>query len=225
MMNEENNKNRLNIHPEQLWNSMGMIQQAVMATVLLAVYTTIYFIVQRSYVEHPALVNWLDALHKLFSSNAILKDVALGVAAGFVMVLITAVFDILIAVIQKQNISEWIHRIDHLLPETTVQKRWALSISLVGSTIEEIMFRGFIFIALMNVWGHWIWASLIISAVFSLLHAGVQDFWSTVWIFIISMVLCAIIAMGGSIYMVVIIHIMINLSNLFILPLLFSKKK
>ncbi len=224
MKNEENNHKRLKISPEQLWNSLGMIQQVITAIVLLAVYTTIYFIVERSYVGHPGLTNWLDALNKLFLSDALLKDIALGLAVGIVLVILTALFDLFVAAIQKQNISEWMHRTDHLLPETKVQKRWALGISVVGSVVEEIMFRGFIFMAIINIWDHWIWASLIISSVFSLLHAGVQDFWATILIFIISMCLCVIVAMGGSIYLVAVTHIMINLSNLFILPMLFNKK-
>lgn len=85
------------------------------------------------------------------------------------------------------------------------------------------MFRGFIFIAVMNLWGTWIWAALILSALFGFLHAGLQGFWSTLWIFIVSVLLCYFVVLGKSIYFLILLHMIVNITNLFILPLLTKK--
>jgi len=222
--NEPQSENKMKITPEQLWNSLGMIQQAVMSIVLLFVYVLISIIIARSVSAHPGLENWMQNLQNLFHSDSILTDIVWGALAGLGMVLLLFVLDIIVAFIGRKDIREWIHRTDYMLPVTQIQKRWALSISLSGSIVEEIMFRGFIYMAIIPLWSHWIWAALLLSAVFSLLHAGVQGFWSTLWIFMISIFLCYFISQGGSIYFVAIAHVVINITNLLILPLFFKKR-
>lgn len=223
MDNEPQSENKMKVTPEQLWNSLGMIQQAVMSILLLFVYVMISIIIARSVSAHPGLENWMQNLQNLFHSNSILMDIVWGALAGLGMVLLLSVLDIMVAFIGRKNIREWIHRTDYMLPVTQIQKRWALSISLSGSIVEEIMFRGFIYMAIIPLWSHWIWAALLLSAVFSLLHAGVQGFWSTLWIFMISIFLCYFVSQGGSIYFAAIAHVVINITNLFLLPLLFKK--
>ncbi|MCK5816627.1 MAG: CPBP family intramembrane metalloprotease [Candidatus Marinimicrobia bacterium] len=223
MDNEPQSENKMKVTPEQLWNSLGMIQQAVMSILLLFVYVMILIIIARSVSAHPGLENWMQNLQNLFHSNSILMDIVWGALAGLGMVLLLSVLDIMVAFIGRKNIREWIHRTDYMLPVTQIQKRWALSISLSGSIVEEIMFRGFIYMAIIPLWSHWIWAALLLSAVFSLLHAGVQGFWSTLWIFMISIFLCYFVSQGGSIYFAAIAHVVINITNLFLLPLLFKK--
>ncbi|MEA3391577.1 MAG: CPBP family intramembrane glutamic endopeptidase [Candidatus Marinimicrobia bacterium] len=224
MDNDPQYENKMKITPEQLWNSLGMIQQAVMSILLLFVYVLISIIISRSVSAHPGLENWMQNLQNLFHSDSILTDLIWGAFAGFGMVLLLSVLDIIVAFIGRKDIREWIHRTDYMLPVTRIQKRWALSISLSGSIVEEIMFRGFIYMAIIPLWSHWIWAALLLSAVFSLLHASVQGFWSTLWIFMISIFLCYFISQGGSIYFVAIAHVVINITNLLILPLFFKKR-
>ncbi|MCF7833240.1 MAG: CPBP family intramembrane metalloprotease [Candidatus Marinimicrobia bacterium] len=224
MDNEPQHENRIEITPEQLWNVLGMIQQAVMLIILFFVYVVVSIIIARSASVHPGLVSWMQNLQNLFHSDNIPMDLVWGALAGFGLALFLSVLDTLVAVIGKKNVRQWLHRTDNMLPVTRVQKRWALSISLSGSIIEEIMFRGFIYMAIIPLWSHWIWAALLLSAVFSLLHAGVQGFWSTLWIFIISVFLCYFIAHGRSLYFVAMTHVIINISNLFILPLFFKKR-
>ena len=220
-MNEPQNENKLKILPDQLWNSLGMIQEAVM---LLFVYVLISIIIARSTTAHPGLENWMQSLQKLFIGQTILMDLVWGIVAGFAVAIVLSLLDAFVAVIGRKDVRKWVHRTDYMLPVTPVQKRWALSISLSGSVIEEIMFRGFIYMAIIPLWSHWIWAALLLSSVFSLLHAGVQGFWSTIWIFIISIILCYVISRGGSIYFVAMTHVIINITNLFILPFVFKKR-
>jgi len=214
----------MKVTPELLWNSLGMIQQAVMSILLLFVYVLISIIIARSSSVHPGLENWMQNLQSLFHSDSILMDIIWGALAGLGMALLLSGLDIIVGFLGRKNVREWVHRSDYMLPVSPIQKRWALSISLSGSIVEEIMFRGFIYMAIIPLWSHWIWAALLLSAVFSLLHAGIQGFWSTLWIFMISIFLCYFISQGGSIYFVAIAHVVINIANLFLIPLLFKKR-
>ncbi len=200
-----------------------MIQQAVMFTLMLIVYVIISTINSGSNAGHAELENWLQDLHKLFVSETLLNDILSGATAGFALSILLFVLDAFVAFIARTDVREWIHRTDYLLPHTKKQRSWALSITLVGSIQEEIMFRGFIFLAILPIWSHWIWAALILSGLFSFLHTSVQGFWSTLWIFIISLMLCFFISQGKSIYFIALAHVMINMTNLFILPFIFKK--
>ena len=224
MTEEPRNQHRLDLNPELLWNATGIIQQAVMSTLLLIVYVVVSLIISRSSGAHVGLQKWMSDLQALFSFEHILRNMCYGILIGLAALVLINLLDMLIPVLGRKDIRQWMHRTDYLLPRTRTQKHWALAISISGSIQEEIMFRGFIFLALIPLWSHWLWAALIMSAFFSLLHANVQGFWSTVWIYIISVILCAVLALSGSIYIVVMAHITINLSNLFILPLLFKRQ-
>lgn len=224
MDNEPQYENKMKITPGQLWNSLGMIQQAIMSILLLFVYVLISIIIARSASAHTGLENWMQNLKNLFRSDDILMNIVWGALTGLGLVIILSVLDVIVAIIGRKDIRKWLHRTDYMLPVTPLQKRWALSISFSGSVIEEIMFRGFIYMAIIPLWSHWIWAALLLSAVFSLLHAGVQGFWSTLWIFMISIFLCYFVSRGGSLYFAAMAHVVINVTNLFILPLLFKKR-
>ncbi len=225
MNNDPLNENKLNITPDQLWNIKGIIQQIVMVALMAIIYIVIVNYTGRSPGVHSGLENWLQNLHALFYTNTLLRDMfvapVMGVAiAGSLFFLDTAVGYIL-----KKNIFNWIHRADYMLPGNKTERNWALRIAIMGSTVEEIMFRGFIFIAIVPIWTSWIWSALLLSAGFGLLHAGVQGFWSTLWIFIISLLLCFFIILGSSIYFVILLHMTINITNMFILPYFLKRKK
>ena len=218
-------QNQYDIDPAMLWNSMGMFQQLIMFTLMSIVYVVISLIISRSSGTHPGLENWMQNLHALFGLHSILRDILFGVLIGILAVLLTTLLDTFIAVISRRDLAKWMHRTDYLLPQSKMQKRWAWAISVTGSIQEEIMFRGFILLAVLPVWSHWIWAALILSAFFALLHASVQGFWSTLWIYMISVLLCAIIALGGSIYLAVVTHMTINVCNMFLLPKILDTKR
>ncbi len=224
MNNDPLNENKLNITPDQLWNIKGIIQQLVMVALMAIVYMVIIIYTGHSPGLHSGLESWLQNLHALFYTDTLFRDVliapVMGVAiAGFLFLLDTAV-----GYIRKENISNWIHRADYMLPGNKIERNWALGIAIMGSAVEEIMFRGFIFIAIVPIWTSWIWSALLLSAGFSLLHAGIQGFWSTLWIFIISLLLCCFIILGSSIYFVILLHMAINITNMFILPYFLNSK-
>ncbi|MDZ7795915.1 MAG: CPBP family intramembrane glutamic endopeptidase [Candidatus Marinimicrobia bacterium] len=217
------NYNRLHIRPGQIWNVQGMIQQAVMLGLILAVYSVILILTQRFPGEYGGLENWLQRLHGLFRTEHLLSDMITGALLGFVLSGVLFLLDCAVGYIKGKKVYDWVHRSDFMLPVNREQRKWALAIALSGSMIEEIMFRGFIFLAVMDLWGTWLWAALILSALFGFLHAGLQGFWSTLWIFIVSVLLCYFVVVGKSIYFLILLHMMVNITNLFILPLLAKK--
>lgn len=208
-----------------LWNKWGMIQQAITFVVLFFVYTIIVLTLHRSPKPLIGLHQWRESLLNLFVTPKWYWEILLGLVLGTAISHVLLTLDILVAWIFRKNIPQWIHRADHLLPVGKSQRTWALSISIVGSILEEIIFRAFIFLAILPLWSHWIWAVLILSTIFALFHAGVQGFWSTLWIFLSSIILCQSIAAGFSIYFVSAVHIMMNINNLFLIPLLYYRKQ
>ncbi len=217
-------KEELKITPELLWNKSGMIQQIILSALMVFTFFIILYVTRHSQIEHPGLQSWLQRLQALFLSSNVLKDMLIAVLLGIGLSLLLQVLDALVAFLMKENIRSWLHRTDNLLPVSTLQKKWAFAITIVGSSVEELLFRGFIFLAMIPLWSHWIWAALVLSAIFAFLHANVQGFWSSLWIFLISMILCYFVASGKSLYFIATLHIFINLTNLFILPKVFKKQ-
>jgi membrane protease YdiL (CAAX protease family) len=220
---EPNKDDRIRIRPEQLWNSTGLLQQAVFSAVLIFSYLGIYLLNDANPGAYPGLDNWLQSLHSLFRLRQGMTLILLAPLIGAALSLLIALLDTAAGLLQKADIHTWIHRTDDLLPDNRRQQYWAFWISLTGSTVEELMFRAFLFTALIPVWNSWVWAALLLSAVFSLLHTGVQGFWSSLWIFFISVLLCYFLVLGFSIYALILIHISINLMNLFGIPYLLKK--
>jgi membrane protease YdiL (CAAX protease family) len=218
MKHDPFNENKLNIRPEQLWNAHSMIQQGVMVIIMAMIYSLVRVMVFSSPGRYTGLEHWLEQLHALFQLNTLPADILLGAAGGFLLAFVLFLLDAGVALVRRKNITLWLHRSDYILPENKLQRKWALTITLVGSAVEELMFRGFIFLAILPLWNTWIWSALLLSAVFSLLHAAVQGFWSTIWIFIASLLLCFFVIYGKSIYYIVLLHAMLNIGNLFILP-------
>lgn len=208
-----------------LWNKEVMKQQALSFVFIVMVYAVISLILHRSSSPLLGLHQWNDGFIDLFISPKWYWEIFLGIIAGIFISHSIVGLDVLVGRILRKDIRRWVHRTDYLLPVTILQKKWALSISFLASTIEEIIFRGFVLLAILPLWSHPIWAVLILSAFFALLHGGLQGFWSTVWIFLVSIVLSLSIVVGFSLYFVFAMHIIINLNNLFIIPILYYKEK
>ncbi len=224
MNDNDQQHNELQISSDMLWNKWGMIQQAIIFVFLLIIYTVIVLLLHRSPKPYPGLESWFINFKGLFVSDKWYWDIIFGIIVGTFLSHLLLAFDNLVAWLMKRDIPTWIHRADHLLPQNRKQKKWAVLISIVGSIQEEILFRGYILLAILPLWSHWLWSVLILSTFFALFHAGVQGFWSTLWIFLSSIVLCVSVAAGKSLYFAIMIHIMINLNNLILIPLIYYKK-
>ncbi|MDD3095546.1 MAG: CPBP family intramembrane glutamic endopeptidase [Candidatus Neomarinimicrobiota bacterium] len=211
------------VDPKHLWNASGIIQQLLLILIMGIAYFFVRMRISANPGEYPGFENWLQSLHNLFRFPSppafLLRAVLIGVGSALLLLGL----DTLAGFIRKKALSTWIHRSDCFLPLNREQRNWAIAITLLGSFVEELLFRGFIFSAMLPVWNSWIWAALILSAVFSFLHAALQGFWASLWIFLISVLLCGFVVWGFSIYELALIHISINLMNLFVIPFLFAK--
>jgi membrane protease YdiL (CAAX protease family) len=220
---KDRRENPLGIRPEQIWNVQGMIQQAVMLLLMIITYSTVYFLTRGSPGKFPGLETWLSALHGLFRGSRFIPGIFGGAVTGLLLAAGLFMLDAAVGWIGRRDLRAWVHRSDFMLPRTREQRKWAWIIAVTGSVVEEILFRGYIFLAILHMWDSWLWPALILSAVFGFLHAGVQGFWSTLWIFMISMLLCYFVTAGKSMYFLVAVHMTVNVTNLFLLPALARK--
>mgnify|MGYP001362385694 CR=1 FL=1 len=225
MNHDPMNENKLGVSPDQLWNAAGVVQQLITVALMLAAYAVVSLMVRRSPGAYPGLAEWLDALRGLFTLKDLGPGILRGIPAGILIAGILFFLDAAAGLLTRKPLKHWIRRTDYMLPLTKKQKKWALGIAVSGSAVEEALFRGFFFMALLPLWSSWIWSALLLSALFSLLHAAVQGFWSTLWIFLVSAVMCFFVMRGTGIYFVMAAHMAVNLTNLFVLPPLLDRMR
>lgn len=211
------------ISPRQLWNANGILQQFVFLLIMGWVYFIIRMLVHNAPGQYGGLERWLQFLQGMFRLSRQMSAFLTAPLIGIFIAFLLFGLDTLTGYLLKKKLQFWMRRGDFMLPVDKKQRGWALAITFLGSGVEELLFRGFIFNAILPVWDSWIWAALILSALFAFLHAGLQGFWSSLWIFIVSVFLCGLAARGRTIYELTLIHITINLMNLFIIPFLFAK--
>lgn len=209
----------LNIQSNMLWNKTAFFQEVVFLAIAAIVYFISFSIYTWGRQDRPLFFDWFRSVNAMFSDPHVLVSIGIGALAGVAIALVFSSADALVGLISAKNIREWIGRQDYLLPKTDGERKWALIVGFMGSSVEEVIFRCFIFLSLVPLWSGWLWAALILSAGFTLLHAGMQGFWSTIWIFCISFILCFSVHKGMSIYFLAATHILINYSNMFLIPL------
>ncbi|HDR04938.1 MAG TPA: CPBP family intramembrane metalloprotease, partial [Candidatus Marinimicrobia bacterium] len=172
----------------------------------------------------PALQAWSNrVLAALQMSDAVYLFWGIGIA--ILLSILFTVAEISLSKIQGASWDDRLHNADFLLPQTQKQKQNAALINISASTVEEILFRAYFFLALLNLWTHWLWAALLVSAVFALLHTNFQGFTASVWIFISSLILVWLLQTSGSIWPGVLLHFVLNSLNLFILPKMLGDKQ
>ena len=211
------------ISPRQLWNANGILQQIVFLLIMGLVYFIIRMLVNNAPGQYTGLERWLQFLQGMFRQSRPLQSFLTAPLIGMLAAFLLLGLDTLAGYLMRKELRTWVGRGDFMLPTDKKQRSWAFAITLLGSGVEELLFRGFIFNALLPIWDSWIWAALILSALFAFLHAGLQGFWSSLWIFIVSVLLCGFLVRGFSIYQLALIHISINLMNLFVIPFLLAK--
>ncbi|MBN2780461.1 MAG: CPBP family intramembrane metalloprotease [Candidatus Marinimicrobia bacterium] len=225
MNHDPMNENKLGISPDQLWNAAGIVQQLITAALMLSAYAVVSLMVRRSPGVYPGPAAWLETLRALFDLKDLGPGILWGIPAGMLIAGILFLLDAGVGMIATYPLRHWVRRTDYMLPLTKKQKKWALGIAVSGSAVEEALFRGFFFMALLPLWSSWIWSALLLSALFSLLHAAVQGFWSTLWIFLVSLIMCLFVARGTGLYFVMAAHMAVNLTNLFVLPQLLDRMR
>ena len=204
--------------PDIIWGKPGLFQQVIFALVALSIWAIVTFMISLNPASHEALIEWQYRVSGLFHFNNIVTYLGLAILIAAGLSLLFLILETLIAMLKNEDITIRLQRNDFLLPVTPGQKWRALGIIFTGSLVEEILFRAYLFQALFPLWNHWIWAALIVSAIFALVHTNMQGLSASIWIFLTSMLLITILMQTSSLLYAVILHFSINFFNLFIIP-------
>lgn len=215
-MNE--NREEIKITASLVWSPAGFYQQIFLWLFTLSIPSIVYIIYTLNPAQRTGLYDWLIHVKALFNLNHFILYLLLGLAGGIILSFIFLLLEWLIGRIRGEDAHERLYRHDELIPRTRVQKRWAALINLSASVMEEILFRAYLFMALIYIWNHWIWAAVLVSAIFAFVHTNIQQLSATVWIFITSLFLCLFTVKLGGLAFPWGMHFGINLVNLFIFP-------
>jgi len=165
---------------------------------------------------------YVARVQSYFFTGDLSGDSLLGVLSGVVILLLILGSDSVAAKIKHQPIKDHVLRNSHLLPRTSGQHFIALLVGINAGIFEELFFRGGVFTLLLLLLHSTELAILITAGVFALLHAPVQGWYSTAWIFLVGIFLNLLLLSAGSYYAPIFCHITINLGNLFIIPAIFD---
>ncbi len=138
------------------------------------------------------------------------------------MLILILFSDYCIAWIKKEPPIKHILRNREILPRTRNQQYIALLIGVNAGVFEEIFFRGGLFILLSLLIGSPESAIIITAAMFALLHAPMQGWYSTAIIFLVGILLNVLLLSSGSYFTPMFCHITINIGNLFLVPAIFQ---
>jgi membrane protease YdiL (CAAX protease family) len=201
-----------------VWSRIGFYQQVFLWLFTLSIPAVVYLIYSINPLKYEGLFGWLTRVKQLININNIFIYFIGGIMGGLLLSLLFLAMEWAISRFKGESPRERLSRQDELIPKTTVQKRWAFGINLSASIMEEFLFRAYLFMALINLWNHWLWASLLVSAVFAFVHTNIQQMSATVWIFITSFALCYFTYTHQTLIIPWGIHLSVNLVNLFIFP-------
>jgi membrane protease YdiL (CAAX protease family) len=211
-------KEELKITASLVWSPIGFYQQIFIWLFTLSIPAVVNIV----YILNPAnkagLFDWLLRVKALFNLNHFIIYVLWGLIGGAVLSFLFLLLTWLITGISGETAHERLNRNDELIPRSPAQKRWAVLINLSASFVEEILFRAYLFMALINVWNHWIWAAVLVSAIFAFVHTNIQQLSATIWIFITSFFLCLFTIKLQGLAFPWGMHLSVNLMNLFIFP-------
>ncbi|MCD6234611.1 MAG: hypothetical protein DRP86_03870 [Candidatus Neomarinimicrobiota bacterium] len=210
--------NDLKISASLVWSPIGFYQQIFLWLFTAAIPAIVWLFYSINPLKYDSLYRWLSRVGGLFTLENLIPDLVLGLLAGAVLSFLFLFLEWLISRIKGESPIERLSRQDELIPQTPVQRRWAFAINLSASLVEEILFRAYLFMALISVWTHWLWAAILLSAIFAFVHTNIQQISATVWIFITSLILSYFIVTRQSLVMPWGIHLSVNLMNLFVFP-------
>ncbi|HAE87587.1 TPA: hypothetical protein DCG86_06145 [Candidatus Marinimicrobia bacterium] len=210
--------NDLKISASLVWSPIGFYQQIFLWLFAAAVPAIVWLFYSINPLKYQSLYQWLSRVGELFTLENLIPDLVRGLLAGALLSFLFLLLEWLISRIKGESPAEHLSRQDELIPQTPVQRRWAFAINLSASMVEEILFRGYLLMALIPLWNHWLWAALLLSAIFAFVHTNIQQMSATVWIFITSLILSYFTVTRQSLIMPWGIHLSVNLVNLFVFP-------
>lgn len=215
---------RHEITPELIWSKYSVLQHLIFWLMALGAWYGLHWL--GSNTERFTLPVWryVARVRFYFYTGDFQQMALLGALFGLVILGLILLVDVLIAKMSNQPPAHQILRNYYLLPRTNTQGFVALIVGINAGVFEEIFFRGGIFTLLFFLTNSVVTSIVITSAVFALLHAPMQGWLSTVWIFIIGILLNIIVLETGNYYAAMFCHITVNIGNLFLVPALFEEE-
>lgn len=212
------------ISPEILWSKYSVIQHIVFWILAIAGWHALHWL--GSHAERWTLQIWLYVarIRSYFFTGDFSGQVFLGALTGLGILAIILVVDVLTARIKGERPVRHILRNYQLLPRTTRQQLIAMVVGINAGIFEELFFRGAVFVLLLNIAGSTLIAVILTSLLFAVLHTPVQGWYSTVWIFVVGIVLNILLIRTDAFYAPILCHIIINAGNLFVIPALFEEE-
>ncbi len=204
--------------PDVIWGGPGLFQQLVFILIAGSVWALSSLLVSINPHTFESIISWQDRVSALLHPDELAGYLLIALILGAVLSLAFLLLEILIAFFKHQNASIRLRRNDFLLPVSRPQKLHALGIIILGASVEEMLFRAFLFEAFLPIWSTWLWSALLVSAIFALIHTNLQGLSASIWIFLTSLILVFIIQTTHSLFFAIFLHFSVNFYNLFVLP-------
>ena len=189
-----------------------LINGGLAAAVLLASWN---FIVpaSRSALDWPPM-RWLhDHLTDGFGLG-----VGIGVAVVVGLVLVIPMFLLRRQVTELPAIGD----VGALLPRTRGELKYGVGLSINAGVVEELLFRLGMPALLFGITDNGALAFLIASALFGLLHVY-QKVWGVIGAAILGLVFSVVYLLTGSIWVVIVVHALVDFRSLVLLPIVVQK--
>jgi membrane protease YdiL (CAAX protease family) len=139
---------------------------------------------------------------------------AIGAAIAVGAVLIVPVFVLRRQVTELPAIGD----IGAMLPRTRGEVKYGAGLSINAGVVEELLFRLGMPALLFGITGNGALAFLLASVLFGLLHIY-QKFWGVLGATILGLLFSIVYLLTGSIWVVIIVHALVDLRSLVLLPI------
>jgi membrane protease YdiL (CAAX protease family) len=145
---------------------------------------------------------------------------AFGVGFSIVLAIIVAVLLVVPMFVLRRQVNELpaIGDVGALLPRTRGELKYGVGLSINAGVVEELLFRLGMPALLFGITGNGLLSFVIASLLFGLLHIY-QKFWGVLGATVLGLAFSALYLLTGSIWVVIVVHAVIDLRSLVLLPL------
>jgi membrane protease YdiL (CAAX protease family) len=143
-----------------------------------------------------------------------------GLAVGIAVAVVVAVLLVVPVFVLRRRVTELpaVGDITALLPRTRGELKFGAGLSINAGVVEELLFRLGMPALLFGITGNGPVAFLVASILFGLLHVY-QKVWGVIGATILGIVFSLVYLLTGSIWVVIVVHALVDLRSLILLPL------
>ncbi len=212
------------ITPDLIWSKYSIIQQFIFWILAVVAWHLLHWMGSTYQQFTIPIWRYTMRVRSYFYTGDFTGMVLLGLLSGAGILAVLLASDYVVAKARNEPPLKHILRNRHILPRTRKQQHLALLIGINAGLFEELFFRGGIFTFFLFVFQSTEIAILLTSVIFAMLHAPLQGWYSIVLIFLVGVFLNLLLLQTGSYYAPIFCHIMINMGNLFLIPVFFEEK-